>query len=347
VTNIEDAVELALRGYYLAPVTVKRNPATGRKMPIYHGQWAELSSNDPADIRRWADALGRDVGFCIDCQKTGIVVVDLDVKPSVNAVVWWSSASLPISPYRVETPSGGLHLYWRQRPGDPVANSQGKIAPGVDVRGRGGHVFAPGTYVVGAPEQPWTALDQIPDVADLPTLPKEVFEAIPVDARKVRRNEGGYAHGATHERWWVERTMRAQLALVAEHLPEPGTGFRAVLRGASIVHGRGVVAGLIERADAEHELRAAVEACWGFVDDEDGKWIETGLDDGETDPWTVLETGDEPTDAGDEVAPSKAEIVESWAPEDLLARLDGTHKRARARLLSRNSHEVTERKSDR
>lgn len=336
MTNIETALDLVTRGYYLAPVTVKRNPLTGRKMPIYHGQWAELSSNDPADIRRWADTLGRDVGFCIDCQKTGIVVVDLDVKPSVDALVWWASAGLSISIYRVETPSGGQHLYWRQRPGDPVANSQGKIAPGVDVRGRGGHVFAPGTYVVGAPDEPWLALDAIPNVEDLPELPKDVFEAIPVTARKVRRNEGGYAHGATHERWWVERTMRAQLALVAEHLPEPGTGFRAVLRGASIVHGRGIVAGLTERADAEHELRAAVEACWGFVDDEDEKWIETGLDDGETDPWTVLETGDEPTGAdGDEVAPSKAEIVESWAPEDLLARLDGTHKRARARLLSR------------
>jgi hypothetical protein len=335
VTNIEQAVDLATRGYYLAPVTVKRNPVTGRKMPIYHGQWAELSSNDPADIRRWADTLGRDVGFCIDCQKTGLVVVDLDVKPSVDAVKWWASASLPMpdNDAIVETPGGGLHLYWRQRTGEPVANSQGKIARGVDVRGRGGHVFAPGTYVVGAPDEPWRALGKLPDVADLPVLPKEVFEAIPTDARKVRRNEGGYAHGATHERWWIERTMRAQLALVAEHLPEPGTGFRAVLRGASIVHGRGVVAGLIERDGAERELRAACEACWGFVDDEDQKWIETGLDDGETDPWTVLETGDEPS--AEDPQPSRAEIVESWAPEDLLARLDGTHRRARARLLSR------------
>jgi hypothetical protein len=232
VTDIEHALDLVARGYYLAPVTVKRNPATGRKMPIYHGQWAELSSNDPADIRRWADTLGRDVGFCIDCQKTGIVVVDLDVKPSVDAVAWWASASLPMpdNDAIVETPGAGLHLYWRQRSGEPVANSQGKIAPGVDVRGRGGHVFAPGTYVVGAPEQPWHALGALPRVEDLPELPKAVFEAIPPTARKARRNEGGYAHGATHERWWIERTMRTQLALVAEHLPEPGTGFRAVLR---------------------------------------------------------------------------------------------------------------------
>jgi hypothetical protein len=192
--------------------------------------------------------------------------------------------------------------------------------------------------VVGerAPDEQWHALDAIPNVEDLPELPKAVFEAIPPTARKARRNEGGYAHGATHERWWIERTMRTQLALVAEHLPEPGTGFRAVLRGASIVMGRGVSAGLVERDDAEHELRAAVEACWGLVDDEDQKWIETGLDDGQTDPWTVLETGDEPTGAEDP-QPSRAEIVESWAPEDLLARLDGTHKRARARLLSRGT----------
>jgi hypothetical protein len=342
VTDLDTALDLVARGYFLAPVTVKRNPATGRKMPIYHGQWAELSSNDPADIRRWADTLGRDVGFCIDCQKTGIVVVDLDVKPSVNAVAWWASASLPMpdNDAIVETPGAGLHLYWRQRSGEPVANSQGKIAPGVDVRGRGGHVFAPGTYVVGAPEQPWHALGALPRVEDLPELPKAVFEAIPPTARKARRNEGGYAHGATHERWWIERTMRTQLTLVAEHLPEPGTGFRAVLRGASIVMGRGVSAGLVERDEAFTALHDAVEACWGLIDDEDQKWIETGLDDGETDPWTVLETGDEPTGAdgaGDEVAPSKAEIVESWAPEDLLARLDGTHKRARARLLSRGT----------
>jgi hypothetical protein len=339
VTDVDIAVALTTKGYHLAPVTVKRNPATGKKMPIYHGQWAELSSNDPAQIRAWADRLGRDVGFCIDCQKSGLVVVDLDLKPSVDAVAWWASVGLPISPYRVETPSGGMHLYWRQRGTDPVANSQGKIAPGVDVRGRGGHVFAPGTYVVGAPDEMWVALDAIPDVADLPVLDDKVYKAIPVDARKARRNEGGYAHGATHERWWIERTMRAQLALVAEHLPEPGTGFRAVLRGAAIVWGRGVAAGLVERADAEHELRGAVERCWGAIDDEDQKWVETGLDDGECDPWTVLETGDEPSanGEGDEVAPSREQIIESWAAEDLLARLDGSHKRARAQLLMRRT----------
>jgi len=52
MTDVERAVDLVTRGYYLAPVTVRRNPVTGRKMPIYHGQWAELSSNDPTDIRK-------------------------------------------------------------------------------------------------------------------------------------------------------------------------------------------------------------------------------------------------------------------------------------------------------
>lgn len=49
--------------------------------------------------------------------------------------------------YTVATPSGGRHLYFLAPAGTKIANSAGKIAPAVDVRGHGGQVVAPGTTI--------------------------------------------------------------------------------------------------------------------------------------------------------------------------------------------------------
>jgi hypothetical protein len=50
----------------------------------------------------------------------------------------------------VLTPSGGYHLYFRQPPGQPpIRNSAGLLGPGIDVRGAGGYVIAPGSVISG------------------------------------------------------------------------------------------------------------------------------------------------------------------------------------------------------
>jgi hypothetical protein len=82
----------------------------------------------------------------------GLVVVDLDEDDPPTGATWawwhataeahgWQVTDAPI----VDTPSQGLHLYFACPVGVEVRNSAGKLAPGVDVRGAGGYVIAPGS----------------------------------------------------------------------------------------------------------------------------------------------------------------------------------------------------------
>ena len=84
-------------------------------------------------------------GIGVDCGKSGLVVVDLDVKNGVDGVAGWKQLNdgRPRRPYYAATPSGGWHLYYRD-PAGRYRNCASQVAPGVDVRGVGGYVVAPG-----------------------------------------------------------------------------------------------------------------------------------------------------------------------------------------------------------
>jgi len=73
--------------------------------------------------------------------RSGIVVVDVDVKDGVDGRA--AVSHLPPT-YTVRTPTGGYHYYYAY-PGWRVRTSAGEFAPGVDIRGDGGYVVAPGS----------------------------------------------------------------------------------------------------------------------------------------------------------------------------------------------------------
>ena len=68
----------------------------------------------------------------------------IDVDPRHDGDVWLSENQnrLP-STLTHGTPRGGEHLAFRDPPDVEIRNSQGRIAPGVDVRGTGGYVIVP------------------------------------------------------------------------------------------------------------------------------------------------------------------------------------------------------------
>lgn len=77
-----------------------------------------------------------------------LVVVDIDNKPNEGKDGFASLAKLEEehgafpSVFRVRTKSGGMHIYmWSL---EPLPNSVGKVAPGIDIRCQGGLVVAPG-----------------------------------------------------------------------------------------------------------------------------------------------------------------------------------------------------------
>ena len=47
------------------------------------------------------------------------------------------------------TARGGVHLFFKQPNGEPLGNGRGELPDGIDVRGSGGFVIAPGAVAAG------------------------------------------------------------------------------------------------------------------------------------------------------------------------------------------------------
>ncbi len=110
--HLHNALVLASLGYYVFPVT-------GDKAPYKDFHWREYSSNDPKAISQyWQQYLyGR---IAIDCEKSGINVIDVDNKPEndkdglkvlTDCLKNWGN--LPKNAPVVISPSGGLHIYFK------------------------------------------------------------------------------------------------------------------------------------------------------------------------------------------------------------------------------------------
>ncbi len=101
------------------------------------------ATTDPASIAKWWHRWPT-ANIGIACQASGLVVVD----PDAHGMEAWRrlvDEHPDLSATRtVQTGGDGLHVYYRA--GDmPVRNSASRIAPGIDVRGDGGYVVAPGS----------------------------------------------------------------------------------------------------------------------------------------------------------------------------------------------------------
>jgi len=127
-----------------------------RKFPVRRNEkspaindWRELATSDPEQIRQWKQDFP-------DCNwgivtGNGFVVVDVDVKNGKDG--FSSLRSLfpgyneeDLDTFTVGTPQGGQHLYFLTE--EDLHNKQG-VLPGVDTRGSGGLVVAPGSTING------------------------------------------------------------------------------------------------------------------------------------------------------------------------------------------------------
>lgn len=133
--------------------------------------WDSASSTDPETIRGWFTGAWQDGALCIDCGKSGIVGVDQDVTEGKDGRAAWSELDPPAT-WRVRSPTGGAHDYYRADPNHPfTVDNTGAVAEGVDIRGMGGFLFAPPSidprggswqWVEGEPD--WPALPMVPEV---------------------------------------------------------------------------------------------------------------------------------------------------------------------------------------
>lgn len=139
---------LGLRVFPLWPTT---------KLPAISA-WPARASDCSARVQEWwtGDYAGYGVGLATGAA-SGVWVLDLDVKKGADGIgdlrrlIEANGADYrPFTDtWRVVTPSGGVHLYfrWDERcsADGGIDNSSKRVAPGVDVRSGGGYVRAPGT----------------------------------------------------------------------------------------------------------------------------------------------------------------------------------------------------------
>lgn len=110
--------------------------------------------------RMWPDA---DIGICTGHPLPGggkLIVIDIDTahdgRASWNALTHTYGKPYPVDTYRVDTQSGGSHLYLRVPEACNIRNFQSRRDgfEGIDLRGTGGYVVAPpsmrGAYTVAS-----------------------------------------------------------------------------------------------------------------------------------------------------------------------------------------------------
>ena len=153
---IETALDMADQGYAVFPLvpwsklpTNLGDPESIARYGRISIDWDDESTSDRDDIAaRWP--AGANIG--IDTGKSGVIVVDVDVKNGPGLQEWnllcrhYGGLSDWPETFTVKTASGGYHFYFEA--GDHgLANTRGLLAKNIDTRAHGGYVVGWGSAV--------------------------------------------------------------------------------------------------------------------------------------------------------------------------------------------------------
>lgn len=121
---------------------------------------------------------------------SGLAVIDIDSKDWAAVM---EKLNLPMT--TIVRSAHGIHLYYKH-PGVHVKTCRG-IVEGVDVRGDGGYVIAPGsTHETGA------VYEMLTDVKDMPLFPAHILELLKDDAPK-----GDWVEASNGQAAWVTELL--------------------------------------------------------------------------------------------------------------------------------------------
>lgn len=258
--NLQAALQLAQLGAYVFPCECEGNR---KKAPCHGVYWRSESTCEEAKVRKlWS---GRVAMPGIDLKKTGLLVVDCDVKRS-DGISWFQEYacehgdSLDHVPF-VETPSGGRHYVFKNPLG--LGNSRGllpdKAVADIDVRGEGGYVIGTGATLIDG----GGSYEANGDIFAAPVMPDWLIELLspprPIPKAIVSPN-GPASNG--HDR--LTAYGRQALAEECRNLAMAGEGTRneaANLAGFRI--GRLVGGNCLTSSEAYEGLSSAALA-WGI-----------------------------------------------------------------------------------
>jgi bifunctional DNA primase/polymerase-like protein len=145
MSNLDEALRMAAAGVAVHPCKWD-DPDV--KKPFVTG-WKTLATNIASEVQAFWDAYPNAIPG-IAMGKSGLIAIDLDVKKFDGVAAFDDllnqHGELPRCP-ATRTPSGGFHLIFRQPAGRKLGNSPGALPKGIDVRGDGGNLIAPGAVL--------------------------------------------------------------------------------------------------------------------------------------------------------------------------------------------------------
>lgn len=168
--RMESALRYGRRGWRVFPVTDK-------KVPMIKG-WPQKATTDVATITQWWTQYPKaNVGIATG-PGSGIWVLDIDVKNGVDGIdsieKIFGAPQVGEHDLAVQTPSGGLHLYFRWDDSIPVT-VHANVLPGVDIRGKTGFIVAPpSSFRVDGEECFYRFNDENYTVPDAPEWAREI-----------------------------------------------------------------------------------------------------------------------------------------------------------------------------
>lgn len=143
---LDFALHYAARGWPIFPLAPNSKvPAIPRERG---GRGCLDATLDLAQIEGWwREYPDANIGVATG-RRSGLLVVDVDPRKTTAWLDSLHSLELPAT-FTVKTCSGGWHLYFRFS-GDERVTIGTDLLPGIDWRGNGGYVVAPGSVVDGA-----------------------------------------------------------------------------------------------------------------------------------------------------------------------------------------------------
>jgi AAA domain/Bifunctional DNA primase/polymerase, N-terminal len=340
-TNRQLAIRLAKAGLHVLPAIVTFNVETRRwdKRPLMSG-WREKATTDLAQIESWWK-------FCpeaipgIELSFAGLIVIDADRHGGPDGVALLDALAKPHGGFPrgpvTLTAGGGKHLYFLEFHDARIGCSSGSPPAGVDVRGDGGWIVAPGAIrpdgSAWKPESDMPSLESAYVNGEIPVLPDWLAELIrrrprstepPAPASQEHRKHDDT--GVDRGRLFAEKALTECAAELAE-TKKPGRNDR--LNAVAYRMGRMIERGWIE-------LRPVVDALWraceqnGLASDDGSdsvqKTLESGISDGREHPHPELEDRafepDQEAGAGNEDAtfPGVWDGEVEFEPPDYLVR---------------------------
>lgn len=269
-TTLQAALGYAKSGWPVFPC----DPAT--KQPYTPNGFKAATTHAPQIESWWSNFPNAMIGVPTG-PVSGIWVLDLDLKPGADGAA--ALADLEARNGKVPptltavTPSGGKHLYFRYVDG---VRNRGRLEPGIDVRGEGGYVIAPGSARDDGCVYDWETPGE--GIAGAPPwLIERVMRQIqPRSSLQNRVSNPAYSTAA------IARELQKLIGTTVNRNNQ--------LNDSAMAIGQFVGAGELTREEADHCLFGAAVAN-GYVR-KDGEratraTIKSGLDAGERQPRAI------------------------------------------------------------